>query len=527
MTRSPLAALLLGGCLQYHPPPEGVDPLGGESAAPDSATSPTTPTETGPFRVPETGLGYELYVRSFQDSDGDGVGDLQGVRSRLDYLAGLGVTVIWLMPVFESSSVSGYATTDYLAVEPDYGELADLEALTADAAARGMRIVLDITVNNAAADHPGFVEASADPGSPWRDRFVFADTQYDTLRWFPTTAGDWYYAYFSEDQPDFDWTSEATRGDFAEVLARFHAAGVRGWRADAVRQLVEEDGVISDAPGCHEVMAWFVEQAHVDEALVIAEAYYPDDVEGLLAYLGPASAPEADLVLDTARASVAVGAVADEDPAPLRALIDTEAAAGASRLVGSFYASHDTDRLPVRVGSVPKRRLLEVMNFTLPGLPILYYGEEIDLPNGEAADRRDEPQRTPMPWDSSPNAGFTTGTPWFNLAPGWETTNVAAATADPGGMYALVSALSALRARSVALREGTLSWEVAETDTTLAWRLTAGDEWVVVAANFAAAPAALPTVDGCRLTPEETLSPAGYAIWGSEGLCDLAIPGNQ
>ncbi len=517
------SVLLLAGCLGYRPmASKDTDTPTDTTTVPDDSGE-STPGEADV----EGGLLYEVYVRSFQDSDGDGIGDLAGLEARLPYLEELGVTVLWLMPVFPSPSVAGYGVTDYLSVQPAYGDTAALDSLTTAAAAVGIRIILDVPLNHSSIAHPAFADAQADRDSPWRDRYVFADTRYDTERWFASDAGDYYYAYFGSQQPDFDWTTDATHDDFAEVIQTWQDRGVAGWRVDAVRQLVEEDGVISDSPGCHEVMAWFVAEAERDhESLVIAEAFYSDDVAGLLSYLGPDTAREADLVLDTTRANVAVTALAEGDPAPLRALIDTEIAAGAERRVVSFYASHDTDRLPVRVSSATKRRTLEVLNFTLPGLPMLYYGEELDMPNGDPQFLQDEPQRTPMQWDDSLNAGFTTGTTWFNLAPGWETTNVAAARADPDSVYTLILGLQTLRKRSSALRAGALTWVDTGDPAVLAWTVTDATSEVTIAANFSTVSLDLPVVDGCLLTPDPDLPATGYAIWGSAELCDLTIPGN-
>lgn len=514
--------LLAAGCLAYRPMEEGAP-----GATTDDSAGPTTRDETTEGAIPpESGLVYEVYVRSFQDSDGDGIGHLAGLTSRIPYLEGLGVTVLWLMPVFPSPAVSGYGVTDYLSVSADYGDTDAMTALTAAADAAGIRVVLDLPMNNSWMTHPAFVDAQSDPASPYRDRYVFADTQYDTERWFPDDGGDYYYGYFGSQQPDFDWTTQATHDDFTEVLRTWNTLGVGGWRVDAVRQLVEEDGVISDSPGCHDVMAWFVGEVHADDGFVISEAFFPDDVAGMLVYLGTAAAPEADVVIDAPRANVVVATIAEGDPAALRTLIDTEVAAGAARRVLSFYASHDTDRLPVRVSSAVKRRLVEVLNFTLPGLPMLYYGEELDLGNGDPQYRQDEPQRTPMPWDASPNGGFTAGTPWFNLSPGWEIANVATAAADPTSVYTLILALQDLRRRAVALREGTLTWEDVGDPAILAWTVQEGDQFVRVAANFGNDERELPALDGCRLTPDATLAPTGYAVWASADLCDLLLPGN-
>jgi len=516
-----MTLVLLALACRYAPPkPDGTATDSSTDTAPvtdDTATAPPTLTT-------EDGLVYEVYLRSFQDSDGDGVGDLEGLRSRLGYLGQLGVTVLWLMPPFSSDTPSGYQVLDYLQVDEELGDDEQFEQVCAEAAALGIRVILDLPLNHTGAAHPWFVAAAADPEAADRERYLFSDTAWDDLRWFATERGDFYYAYFGDTQPDLDWSSDLVRGDMSATLDHWTALGTGGWRADAVRQLVEEGGVISDTEGSHEVMRWFWEQSRTRGDLVIAEAFYATETEPMLGWLGADSAPEADLVFDTVRANAYVTTMAEADPAALRTLVELEAAAGAEHRVVSYLSSHDTDRLPTRVPRAEKRRTLEVASFTLPGVPMLWYGEELDLPNGDPQYRNDQPQRTPMPWDTTHQAGFTTGTPWFNLAPGWETTNVATAEADPDSLLNLIRALSALRAASPALRSGAVEWVDTEHAEELRYTRTDGSEWITVSINTGTETLE-PDVAGCRLTPEATVPAYGYGLWASEGLCDRLVPG--
>lgn len=500
-----------------------------ESTPPvDDTSTPTDDSGTTPTAaIVGPGILYEVYVRSFQDTDGDGTGDLEGVRRRLPYLHDLGVGIVWLMPVFDSPSVSGYDVRDYTVVNPDYGDEAALSALLADADTLGIQILLDLELNDASKEHAYFVDASADRASRYRDRFVFTDDPPNTRNWFVTDVGDYYYSMFPP-SPDWNWVDLASGGDFATWTSAWQDVGVDGWRIDAARQLVEMDGDADDTPETHETLAWFYEQANSggQDPLILVEAFFHDDIAGQVSYLGTPEAPEGDLVVDATRGNRLIAAVADSTASEVKALFDEEIAAGAERRLTSYLFSHSWDRFVVRVSEAPKRRLLHVANMTLPGVPMLYYGEELEIQNGDPEYRQDDPERTPMPWDTSANGGFTTGSPWFPLSPGWETTNVATAAANPDSVYNLIRALSVLRGESSALREGTLTWVETGSDAVLAWTVATGEDQVTVALNFSASAQAAPAVDGCQLTPETgDLAPAGYRIWASESLCENTIPG--
>jgi glycosidase len=420
------------------------------------------------------GVVYEVYVRSFQDSDGDGVGDLQGLRSRLPYLASLGTETLWLMPVMPAMGPAGYDVTDFDGITAPYGDEDDLDALVADAHALGIEVLLDLPLNHTGSAHPWFADALAGD----RDRYVFGDTRWSEERWFPAGDGSYYYGFFGKDLPDLDWTNGAVRD---EMLGVFDAwlGSADGYRLDAVITYVEEEGRITDTDGTHALLAELHERA--GGATLLAEASMATPEESLR-YLGDAGAPEADLVLDFPRHDALIEAFTTGDAGALRSVVREE---GDDALrMAPFLGSHDVTRLPERLPDAEARRAAMVALFLLPGRPVLYYGDELDLP--EADDTclgQDYCMRAPMPWTSGHAAGFTEGTPWFTPHASFEEgVNVADAEADPDSLLTLVKALGALRSESEAVRSGDLRW-LGHDDRVLAFERRSAGEVVSVRVN--------------------------------------------
>ncbi len=486
------------------------------------------------------GLTYEIYVRSFQDSDGDGIGDLEGVRTRLDHLEAMGVRTLWLMPVFPSVGPAGYDVTDFDRVRADYGDADALSALLADAHVRGMRVLLDLPFNHVARTHPWFAAAEADSAAPERDLFLFAGTQWDTHRWFPSAAGDYYYGFFGADLPDLDWTNDATRARMFDVFGAWLDAGVDGYRLDAVTTLVEADGAITNTDATHALLAeLYAYAADVNpDAVFLAEAGEPDVADNA-GFLGTDAAPESDRVLDFPRRTALLEAVGTGTPTPLLALLQATEEADALGRTATFVSSHDLARLPAFVPDAAARRLLMVLQLTLPGDPVLYYGEELDLADATTATGQDYAQRAPMPWDSSRNAGFSTGSAWFTLDPAYaEGRNVAGAVADPDSTLNLVRDLACVRDAI----EGA-AWEPVATDSAavLAYSRATEAGRIVVVANLGATAtrelridahgafqdlthglAGVYAADGLRI---QGLPAYGYAVFAEEIAADCPVAG--
>ncbi|MES2640271.1 MAG: alpha-amylase family glycosyl hydrolase [Myxococcota bacterium] len=482
----PLAAALLSACTD---PASTSDALTRTCVVASAETSAdASPSSAGPEDVPclprgELGLTYEIYVRSFQDSDGDGIGDLEGVRLRLDHLEAMGVRTVWLMPLFPSVGPAGYDVTDFKVLRPENGDLDMLEALIHDAHARGIRVLVDLPFNHVARTHPWFQPAEAGEG-PARDLFLFADTQWDTYRWFPATGGGFYYGFFGAELPDLDWTNPEVQDRMFEVLERWLDAGVDGYRLDAVTTLVEDATGITGTVATHSLLAdiYALARAQKPTALMLAEAS-EEEVSVNASYLGSDDAPESDRVLDFPRRPALLAALAAGVPEPLLAVLHDQADAGALGRTAPFLSSHDLARLPAAVPSAAARRMLQVLQLTLPGDPVLYYGEELDLADDSSGTGPDYAQRAPMPWDDSPNAGFTTGVPWYYPDYGYITgKNVAAAEADPTSLLTLVRDLACVRDAL----DGA-AWEPVATDrpSVLAYARSTPDGRVLVLANLA------------------------------------------
>lgn len=407
------------------------------------------------------GLVYEVYVRSYQDSDGDGIGDLEGLQSRLGHVEALGVDTLWLMPVFPAFGPAGYDVEDFGSVTPEYGDLAALDALVADAHARGMRVLLDLPFNHVHANHPWFVAAEAGDDAA-RARFVYADTPGDDGRWWPSAAGGWYYGYFGPAMPDLDYDNPAVLAEMSAVWDTW-LDHVDGFRLDAVLMLDEEDGVTEGAPAAHAALGALVDAARAahPEVCLLAEAS-EWEAGRTATWLDSGLWSGADRVLDFVRQDALVDAGATGDSGGLRDVLAIEGEADGFDGMGTFLGSHDLARLPARIPDAARREAARVVQLLLPGAPVLYYGEELDLADATSGTGQDYAMRAPMPWDDSEHAGFTTGWPWFVPDPGYrDGANVAAQQAEPDSPLAVVQAVGALR------RE----WHLEEGDT---WRPVAG-----------------------------------------------------
>jgi len=395
---------------------------------------------------------YEIFVRSFFDSDGDGIGDLRGVTEKLDYIndgnAGtdrdLGARCIWLMPVNEASSYHGYDATDYYRVEPDYGTNDDFKRLVVEAHRRGVAVLVDMVLNHVSSEHPWFTEALGDPGAPHRSWFRWATSlpaergPWGQEVWHKSPVRDeYYYGVFWHGMPDLDYHTPAVREEAKRIAAFWLTEmGVDGFRLDAVPYLVEEPGQQIGTAGTHAFLREYAAsiRAIAPDAFTVGEVwdgldrmlpYYPDQLESYFAF---------DL------SDLLIAAVRDGSP---QALLDRYAQFQQSVPDARYSTSlrnHDQTRtLTALGGDIARAKLAATLLLTLPGLPFVYYGEEI----GMSGDKPDERLRTPMQWSGSANAGFTRGTPWESLQADWATTSVERQDRDPGSSSTFTVASSA------------------------------------------------------------------------------------
>src|SRR5881275_3036012 len=356
------------------------------------------------------GVCYEIFVRSFYDSNGDGTGDLNGVMQKLDYVAGLGVDCIWLMPVAASPSYHGYDVSDYYRIEPAYGSNDDFQRLVAAAHRRGIALLVDMVLNHSSSEHPYFQAALHDTTSPYRAWYRFAPTARGKDWHHSPVRDEYYYGVFWSGMPDLNYQTPAVRKE-ANKIATFwlREMGVDGFRLDAVPYVVEEGACLAGCPGTHAFLREYA--AHLrsvkPDAYTVGEVwanidamlpYYPDQLTAYFAF------ELSDSLLSAVRTGSAAGL--------LTGFLRLEDTLPAYRW-SPFLTNHDQTRtLTALGGDVARARIAATLLLTLPGLPFIYYGEEI----GMTGDKPDERLRTPMQWTAS-SRGFTSGKPWEVLQP--------------------------------------------------------------------------------------------------------------
>jgi len=432
---------------------------------------------------------YEIFVRSFADSDGDGKGDFKGLTSKLDYLEELGVTGLWLMPIHPSTSYHGYDVTDYYGVNPDYGTLDDFKQFLSEARRRGIKVIIDFVINHTSSEHPWF-QASQDPKSDKRDWYVWSDAKPDYAGpwnqpvWHEGESG-YYYGVFWEGMPDLNLRNPDVTAQI-EDIARFwlEDVGVDGFRVDGARHLIEDGAKQVNTPDTH---AWF-KQFHDfyksvnPDAMTVGEVW--DSVVVAAPYVRDG---EMDLVFNFELASTYMDGVNGRSGDKIR----TSASDILGRLppgqYGSFLTNHDQNRVMSQfAGDAAKARSAAVLYLTGPGTPFIYYGEEI----GMTGAKPDEKIRTPMQWSAEANAGFTSGTPWIAVNEDYPQKNVAAQSAVPDSLLSLYRRLIALRNEHPALRSGDYTLVDAGHKSVYAALRATEDEAVLVLQNLGDQPVA-------------------------------------
>jgi alpha-glucosidase len=476
----------------------------------------------------EPGVIYQVYPRSFQDANGDGIGDLPGIASRLDHLEWLGVDAIWISPIFPSPMADfGYDVADYRAIDPIFGSLEDFDHLVEDAHRRGIRVLLDFVPNHTSDQHRWFLESRSSRTNPRRDWYLWADPMPDGgppsnwLSVFGGPAWEWdeptrqfYYHAFLKQQPDLNWRNPDVRREMYDALRFWLDRGVDGFRIDVMWHLVKDDqlrdnppdpGWTADAVGSFarllpvyttdrpETMDAVAEmRAVLDEygdRVLIGEIYLPND--RLVAYYGT----HPDRLGAHLPFNFRLLLLPWQAERIAEAIIAYEAALPAHGWPNWVLGNHDQPRVASRVGPA-QSRVAAMLLLTLRGTPTLYYGDEIgmrnvpipveleqdparfDGPNGGR-----DPARTPMRWDASPGVGFTTGTPWLPIGDDAATINVAAQRDDPTSMLNLHRRLIALRRAEPALAIGAWSPLAVEGDL-LAYERSVPGRRLVVALNL-------------------------------------------
>ncbi len=390
---------------------------------------------------------YQIFVRSFNDSDGDGIGDFNGITQKLDYLQSLGVTAIWLMPIHPSPSYHGYDVINYYAVNPQYGTMADFKHLLSEAHARGMRVIIDLVLNHTSSQHPWFIDANSNPQSAYRDWYVWNDS-YQGNHWYNGTTG-YYYAFFSYTMPDLNYRNPAVTQQMEKMsIFWLKSVGVDGFRIDAAKHLVEEGLKLENTPSNH---AW-LKGYYASIKSEFPEAYTIGEIYGAGALVSKIYKDELDHIFNFEIASGAVNSANGGANSGINSAIKFALKDKPDGDYATFLTNHDQDRvMSVLRGDIGKAKVAASILMTAPGTPFIYYGEEI----GMTGKKPDEYIRTPMQWNDGANAGFTTGTPWIEINGDYaQGVNVSNEEKDPGSLLNHYRALIHLRKTYSALRTG-------------------------------------------------------------------------
>jgi len=505
----------------------------------------------------KTGVIYQIYPRSFQDSNSDGVGDLRGIIDRLDYLSWLGVSAIWLSPIFPSPMADfGYDISNYTGIDPVFGSLAEFDSLVTQMHRRGLKVILDLVPNHTSDLHPWFRDSCSSRVSARRDWYIWRDpapdggppnnwlSEFGGPAWsFDAATGQYYYHAFLAQQPDLNWREPQVRAAMHEVMRFWLDRDVDGFRVDAIHMLMEDESLADNpsnpdwrpgqSPARRLLRTHTADlpetQVHVagmrrvldeyQDRVLIGEAYLP--ISRMVAYYGEALSgfqlPFNFHLIKTPWNARAIATLVTQ----------YEAALPPGGWPNWVLGNHDKPRLATRLGGIAQARLAALLLLTLRGTPTIYNGEEIGMVDGvihpnEVRDPWEknapglglgrDPCRTPMQWSGAPGAGFTQGLPWLPVTANATVHNVAAESADPHSMLSFYRQLIGLRNTEPSLTLGAYRL-LHVTDHTLVFERRLDDRGVAIALNFSGEPQPV-SLSGQRqmlLSTHSTLHPNAHA----------------
>ena len=493
---------------------------------------------------------YQIYPSSFQDSDGDGIGDLNGIRSRLDYLKDLGVNVLWLCPIMDSPmDDNGYDISNYQAINPRFGTMEDFDALLAEAHQRGIRIVMDLVVNHTSDEHPWFIESRKSVDNPYRDYYIWKPGKdgHEPNNWGASFGGsawkydpqtDMYYLHlFSPKQPDLNWENPAVREEMADILRFWKAKGIKGFRFDVINVIskpevyedyFEGDGrrFYTDGRNVHKYLKELVAAGGIDGMITVGEMS-STTLENCIGYTAEGN-HELTMCFNFHHLKVDYKdgqkwELREPDYLAMKKLFQTwqegmQAHGGWNAL---FWCNHDQPRAVSRFGSdttywKESAEMLAVAIHFMRGTPYIYQGEELGMTNPHftsidqyrdveslnyykilrqqdkseeetlniIAQRSRDDSRTPMQWDASENAGFTTGTPWIGIADNYKAINAAAQMDAPDSIRSFYKTLVALRKKMPVISAGKIEFLYPDNADLLAYRRYDGETELLVLCNL-------------------------------------------
>ena len=483
---------------------------------------------------------YQIYPQSYQDSNNDGMGDLPGIISRLDYLEKLGVDVIWLSPVYQSPlDDNGYDISDYQAINPIYGTMADMDRLIFEAKKRKIRIVMDLVVNHTSDEHAWFLEAKKGKDNPYRDYYIWRDpvdggppndmtSVFSGPAWeFDEASGQYYLHLFSKRQPDLNWENEEMRHQIYAMMNFWLAKGIGGFRMDVIDNIgkVPDEKIVVNGPKLHDYLQEMNKNTFGNYDVMTVGETWSATPENAVLFSHP-DRNELSMVFQFEHIGL------DEKPGtskwdlqPLsivalkKTLTKWQTEIDADSWNSLFWNNHDTPRIVSRWGNdaefrVESAKLFAILLHLMKGTPYIFQGEEIGMTNrvitdiSEARDietvnlyrerlengyteaaileslnaKSRDNARTPMQWDTSENAGFTNGEPWIPANPNYSAINVHEALQDTHSIFYTYQKLIALRKENPLIVYGSYTLLLPEHPTIFAYERTYEDEkWVVVA----------------------------------------------
>lgn len=489
----------------------------------------------------KSAVAYQIYPKSFQDTTGSGVGDLQGIIKRLDYLKTLGIDVIWLSPVCASPQVdNGYDISDYRAIDPMFGDLDDMRQLIQEGKKRGIGIMMDLVLNHSSDQHRWFLEAKTSRDNPYHDYYVWRDGTPDAFpndmqatfggpawEWVPE-VGQYYFHQFAPQQPDLNWENPALRREIYDMILWWMEQGVEGFRLDVIDQIAKEpdNKITNNGPRLHEFLRELSAETFQKGCLVTVGEAWGADIPRAKLYSAP-DGSELSMVFQFEQM------VLDQQPGKdkwdLASLPFVKMKQSYARwqqgLHGCgwnslFLDNHDLPRIVSRWGDdgeyrVQSAKLLATMLHGMQGTPYIYQGEELGMTNVRLpleqyqdveihnmykkrlaegypeeeilrsiyAKGRDN-ARTPMQWNGQENAGFTTGTPWLPVNPNYTSINAEAALADPDSVFWYYKKLIALRKEYPVFVEGDFTLLEEEHPQLFVYRRSTKNEQILVVCNF-------------------------------------------
>ena len=483
---------------------------------------------------------YQIYPKSFQDTTGTGVGDLQGIISRLDYLQKLGIDGIWLSPVCASPQVdNGYDVSDYCAIDPMFGTMEDMETLIAEAKKRNISIIMDLVLNHCSDQHIWFQEALKGKDNPYHDYFIWKDgdgvippnamgSVFGGPAWtYVPHLGQWYFHQFVPQQPDLNWENPKVRQGLYGFIRFWVDKGVEGFRLDVIDQIAKDPDlkVTGNGPRLHDFLRELSKEAFIEEGLVTVGEAWGANVERAKLYSAP-DGSELSMVFQFEHMCLDQTSWQKWDFAPLPLVKLKECfQRWQQELHGEgwnslFFNNHDLPRIVSRWGDpvnyrVESAKMLATMLHGMQGTPYIYQGEELGMTNlklpleqyvdveihnffrertaaGYSPEsamesiwaRGRDNARTPMQWTAGENAGFTTGKPWLSINPNHETINAEAALADPDSVFYYYQKLIALRKTHNVFRDGRFTLLCPEDENVFAYTRDTEEEHLLVVCNF-------------------------------------------